>query len=74
MKLRTFGAAGFAALVLLAACGDKEPVQTPADALITLPPDVQLPSTEQIEAEAAVEPENADDAFEALKKDIEEDS
>lgn len=88
MKFRSTGPVTAVALaLLLCACGDtnseyqQNGAASPAAdsaggaaAQPNLQPEVQLPTSKEIEAEAAVAPENADDAFEALKREIEADS
>lgn len=88
MKFRSSSPAAAVALaLLLGACGDSgsehqqngaaSPAADSAGGAAEQPvlqPDVQLPTTQEIEVEAAVAPEDADDAFEQLKREIEADS
>lgn len=88
MKFRSNASVAAAALaLLLGACGDsgsehqQNGAASPAPdsaggaaAQPALQPEVQLPTSKEIEVEAAVAPEDADDAFEQLKREIEADS
>ena len=79
MKTRVGGPLLAVSLLLLGACGDtgNEEIKDGAAAPNAGPaaaPEVQLPSSAEIEAEAAVAPEDAEDAFEQLKREIEADS
>ncbi|MBI1382113.1 MAG: hypothetical protein GC161_13640 [Planctomycetaceae bacterium] len=87
MKCRSTGPVAAVALaLLLTACGDttsehqqdgaaSPSADTAAGAAEpALQPTVQMPTTNEIEADAAVAPEDADDAFEQLKREIEADS